>query len=114
MEFYRGKLLANLVWGTNKRWNGKWNAKSKAVKDFNDPQWADRFHVWAMDWDENQITLSVDGEVLNTQKLSETINGDKEAKNPFHAPQTILLNLAIGGQNGWRSQRYQFPRALRS
>ena len=31
MEFYRGKLLANLGLGhVNQRWNGKWNAKSKA------------------------------------------------------------------------------------
>ena len=109
MEFYRGKLLANLVWGTNKRWNGKWNAKSKAISAFNDPQWADKFHVWAMDWDENQITLSVDGEVLNTQNLKETINGDKEAKNPFHALQTIILNLAIGGQNGGDPKDTAFP-----
>jgi beta-glucanase (GH16 family) len=109
MEFYRGKLLANFVWGTNKRWNGKWNAKSKPITDFNDPQWSEKFHVWTMDWDENKITLSVDGEVLNSQDLSQTINGNAEALNPFKAPQCIILNLAIGGQNGGDPSKTEFP-----
>lgn len=109
MEFYRGKLLANFVWGTNQRWKGNWNAKTKPIEDFNDPEWSKKFHVWTMDWDENTITLSVDGQVLNTQDVNKTINGDAEARNPFRAPQTILLNLAIGGQNGGDPAATQFP-----
>ena len=109
MEFYRGKLLANFVWGTNQRWKGNWNAKSKPIADFNDPEWSKKFHVWALDWDENTMTISVDGQVLNTQDVNKTINGDAEAKNPFRAPQTILLNLAIGGQNGGDPSATQFP-----
>ena len=62
-----------------------------------------------MDWDKDQITLSVDGEILNTQKLSETVNGDAEGKNPFRAPQFILLNLAVGGQNGGDPTQTEFP-----
>lgn len=109
MEFYRGKLLANFVWGTNQRWKGNWNAKTKPIEDFNDPEWSKKFHVWTMDWDENTITLSVDGQVLNTQDVNKTINGDAEGRNPFRAPQTILLNLAIGGQNGGDPSATQFP-----
>ncbi|WP_238596548.1 glycoside hydrolase family 16 protein [Abditibacterium utsteinense] len=109
MEFYRGKLLANFVWGTNQRWNGKWNAKAKPIKEFGDPDWSNKFHVWAMDWDENRIVLSVDGQVLNTQNLSETINGDAEAKNPFRAPHGVILNLAVGGQNGGDPSQTEFP-----
>ncbi len=109
LEFYRGQLLANFVWGTNRRWNGKWNGKSKAISEFGDPDWSQKFHVWTMDWDENRIVLAVDGLMLNTQDLSQTINGDAEAKNPFRAPQTMLLNLAIGGQNGGDPSQTRFP-----
>lgn len=109
MEYYRGKLLANFAWGTNRRWNAKWNARSKPLEEFNDPDWSKKFHVWSMDWDENSITLSVDGQVLNKQDLKETINGDAEKRNPFRAPQFIILNLAVGGQNGGDPKTTVFP-----
>jgi beta-glucanase (GH16 family) len=109
MEYYRGKVLANFAWGTNKRWNAKWNAKSKDLTAFNDPDWSKKFHVWALDWDENKMTISVDGEVLNTQDVNQTINGDAERKNPFRAPQFIIVNLAIGGQNGGDPSKTEFP-----
>ena len=108
MEYYRGKLLANFVWGTNKRWNGKWNAKTKPISDF-EADWSSKFHVWTMDWDENLITLAVDGMVLNTQDVNKTINGDAERKNPFRAPQFILVNTAVGGQNGGDPSKTEFP-----
>ena len=109
MEFYRGKVLANVAWGTNQRWNAKWNSKSKAVADWNDPQWAQKFHIWAMDWDVDKITLSLDGEVLNTQPLAETVNSDGTGINPFTRPQFIILNLALGGQNGGDLSKTEFP-----
>lgn len=109
MEYYRGKLLANVAWATQKRWNARWNAKSKPIANFADPNWASKFHVWTMDWDKDKIVLSVDGEVLNTQNLSATVNGDAEGKNPFRAPQYILLNLAIGGQTGGDPTPTEFP-----
>ena len=109
MEFYRGQLLANFVWGTNQRWNGQWNAKAKPIADFADPDWANQFHVWAMDWDRDKIVLSVDGEITNAQKLSETVNGDAAGENPFRAPQFLILNLAVGGQNGGDPAQTKFP-----
>jgi beta-glucanase (GH16 family) len=109
MEFYRGGLLANFVWGTNQRWNGKWNAVSKPITEFGDPDWANKFHIWTMDWDEKKIVLSVDGQVMNSQDLDKTINGDVEAKNPFHAPQFIILNVAVGGDNGGDPSKTDFP-----
>lgn len=109
MEYYRGKLLANFVWGTNTRWKGKWNGSGKKIATFADPQWSQKFHVWTMDWDKNKITLSVDGEVLNTQDVNKTVNGDAEGRNPFRAPQFIILNLALGGQNGGDLSKTTFP-----
>ena len=100
MEYYRGKLLANVAWGTPKRWNAKWNSKSKPIANFADPDWASKFHVWTMDWDKDKIVLSVDGEVLNTQTLSKTINGDAEGKK------SVSRAAISSTQSGdWRTKR---------
>ena len=109
MEFYRGKLLANFAWGTNRRWTAKWNSSAKPITEFGDPDWSKKFHVWVMDWDHDAIKLSVDGRVLNTQDVNRTVNGDAEGKNPFRAPQFILVNLAVGGQNGGDPAQTKFP-----
>ncbi|MHC5058097.1 MAG: glycoside hydrolase family 16 protein [Planctomycetota bacterium] len=108
MEYYRGKLLANAAWGTKRRWKPKWDSSRKPVSEFKDPDWAEKFHVWRMDWDETEIRLSVDGQVLNTVDLRKTVNaGDK--KNPFRRPHYIILNLAIGGNAGGDPSKTKFP-----
>jgi beta-glucanase (GH16 family) len=57
MEYYRGMLLANAAWGTEKRWVAKWDDVRKPISDFNDPGWSGKFHLWRMDWDANNIKL---------------------------------------------------------
>jgi squalene-hopene/tetraprenyl-beta-curcumene cyclase len=108
MEYYRGTLLANAAWGTEKRWVPRWNSVKKPITEFNDPDWSGKFHVWRMDWDESAIQLSVDGLVLNTVDLRTTVNADGKT-NPFRRPQYILLNLAIGGTNGGDPAKTAFP-----
>jgi beta-glucanase (GH16 family) len=109
MEYYRGLLLANAAWGTEKRWVPKWDSVRKPITEFNDPDWSGKFHVWRMDWDERAIRLSVDGLLLNTVDLDQTVNSDKERKNPFRQPHYIILNLAIGGANGGDPSKTGFP-----
>jgi len=109
MEYYRGMLLANAAWATGRRWVAKWDGHRKPIGEFNDPDWSDKFHIWRMDWDAENIKLYVDGELLNTIELDKTINGDSEGKNPFHEPHYILLNQAIGGTNGGDPSQTQFP-----
>ena len=41
--------------------------------------------------------------------LAQTVNEDPERKNPFHQPQYLLLNLAIGGANGGDPSGARFP-----
>ena len=55
-----------------------------------------------MDWDEQAIRIYLDDELLNEIPLSKTINEGTKAKgfNPFTQEQYILLNLAMGGNNG--------------
>ncbi|WP_374049392.1 family 43 glycosylhydrolase [uncultured Bacteroides sp.] len=107
MEYYQIKgvphILANAAWGTDRRWNAKWNSKATPYSHFTDkdPDWASKFHIWRMDWDEEAIKLYLDDELLNEIPLSSTINGSiGNGTNPFTKPQYLLLNLALGGING--------------
>lgn len=109
MEYYRGALLANVAWATNRRWTAKWDSTKKPLSEWGDPAWSRKFHVWRMDWDENAIRLSVDGVLLNTTDLKDTVNQDGTGKNPFQQPHYLLLNLAIGGQNGGDPANTTFP-----
>ena len=110
MEYYNGKILANACWGTKKRWNAKWDSFKKPVISFNDKKWDEKFHIWRMDWDSDSIKLYVDGLLLNTINVKKTINPtDKGPKNPFRQPHYILLNLALGGNNGGSLKKTTFP-----
>jgi beta-glucanase (GH16 family) len=108
MEFYRGKLLANACWRGAGR-SAVWDDFKKPIEEFGDPAWSSKFHVWRMDWDSEEIRLSVDDLLLNTIDLKETVNQDTEQANPFREPHYILLNLAIGGTNGGDPSKTEFP-----
>lgn len=109
MEFYRGMLLANVAWGSETRFKAIWRDLKKPIETFQDPRWRKKFHVWRMDWDEKAIRLYVDGELLNFVELQYTINQDGTQKNPFMKPHYLLLNLAIGGDNGGDPSSSKFP-----
>ncbi|GAB3890128.1 glycoside hydrolase family 16 protein [Spirosoma agri] len=109
MEYYRDMLLANVAWATPKRYTAEWRSTKKPMNSFNDPNWSSKFHVWRMDWDKTAIRLYVDGQLLNAVELSETVNQDGSGKNPFHQPHYLLLNLAIGGNNGGDPSATTFP-----
>ncbi|MFN8240397.1 MAG: glycoside hydrolase family 16 protein [Bacteroidales bacterium] len=104
MEFYRvgvtPSILANAAWGSNERWKAKWDDVKIPLSGFTsaDRDWVRKFHLWRMDWDENEIRLYLDDTLMNTISLAETINPD--GFNPMHQPHYILLNLAIGGNGG--------------
>jgi beta-glucanase (GH16 family) len=69
MEYYRGMLLANAAWGTDKKNVGAWSTTKKPITEFNDPKWSEKFHVWRMDWDKAFIKLYVDDQLLSTVDL---------------------------------------------
>lgn len=116
MEFYRKNnvphILANACWGTEQRWNAKWQSKAVPFSHFleKNPDWASEFHIWRMDWDETSIKLYLDNELLNEIFLKDTYNGSLgNNKNPFMQPHYILLNLAVGGINGGATVPEAFP-----
>ena len=112
MEYYlvdqKPAILANAAWkGATSyvSWDSEKIPFSKFLKK--DPKWAEKFHVWKMEWTTDFIKIYLDDELLNTISLSETKNPD--GFNPFHQPHYILLNLAIGG-NGGDPSATTFPR----
>lgn len=108
MEYYRYKgtpsLLSNVCWGGDNN-QSRWNTQAYPFTQFTakDPTWADKFHIWRMDWDKQYIRLYLDDKLLNETPLAKTINAPTSAganDNPFETPMFILLNLAMGSSGG--------------
>ena len=53
---------------------------------------AEKFHVFEIEWDEKKITWLVDGKPYHSTDITDT------ARNEFHGKQYILLNIAVGGK----------------
>ena len=116
MEYYRIKgvphILANVAWGNDRPYQAVWNSKKVPFTHFTsrDEAWAKKFHLWRMDWDETSIRLYLDDELLNEVPMSQTVNGRVgQHINPFTRKQYILLNLALGGDNGGEIDDSAFP-----
>jgi beta-glucanase (GH16 family) len=109
MEYYRDSLLANVAWGSDVPNKAIWDDSRKALTALGDASWSSKFHVWRMDWDENEIRIYVDDVLLNSTDLHTTINKDGPGKNPLQQPHYIVLNLAIGGNNGGDPSATKFP-----
>lgn len=107
MEYYAGYVRANVACGTSTRWQAKWDSASWKVADFENKNWQNEFHVWRMDWDAQNIVLYLDDKQFNTTKLSDMLNPD--GSSPFKQPHYVLLNLAIGGNNGGDASKTTFP-----
>jgi beta-glucanase (GH16 family) len=107
MEFYDEKILANFVWaGTGG--SDHWDASHHPIANFDKETWDEKFHLWVMEWDEEKISLYLDGRLLNTLPVKTAINQDGPKINPFLSPHHFRLNLAIGGAGGDPS-RTEFP-----
>ncbi len=96
MEFYTGTVLANFGY----RLDGKvkWLANKKPLAELGGEAWTKEFHIWTMEWDETKIDLLLDGKLMNHLDVASADNADRG--NPFHRPEYIILNQAIGGDKG--------------
>lgn len=112
-EYYRKTVLANFCWAApGGQWSPEWNTVRTPLEKFqkDDPEWANKFHVYAMDWDENRIVLSVDGVAVNDSAIDKVKNARyRSLENPFHQPHYLLVNLALGGDNGGDVTKMTFP-----
>lgn len=109
MEYYRNKLLANIACGTATPSKAKWYSNTKPIDSLG-KNWSKQFHIWRMDWDEKSISLFVDDQLLNHVPLDQLVNQDGSGFNPFMQSHYILLNLALGGDNGGDPAGTIFPR----
>ena len=109
MEYYKKKLLANIAClGPDKK--AYWYSNKFNTDSLGEAAWASRFHIWRMDWTKESIALYIDDQLLNKVPLDSLTNRDGSGFNPFTQPHYMLLNLAIGGDNGGDPSRTPFPK----
>lgn len=108
MEYYRGDVKANVAW-EKADGSAKWVSTSKPIKDFHDPHWSRKFHLWAMLWTPEFIHLYLDGALMTSVDLSRTHDALHKGFNPFHQPVYMILNQAIGGHSGGNPEHTKFP-----
>jgi beta-glucanase (GH16 family) len=104
MEFYRGMILANVAY-QNSGGNIVWDSFTKQISTY-PSGWANQYHTWVMEWETNEIRLYVDGTLLNSFNVNSATVG---SYNPFRQPHYMLVNLAIGGNNGGNPSGTAFP-----
>lgn len=112
MEYYDNSILANFAWAARDRRKAVWRATKRLMPQISkDPAWGTRFHVWVMDWTEDEITLWLDGKLMNRLQLDEVQArpGNGATPHPFRQPHYLLLNLALGGDKGGPLTRTTFP-----
>ncbi|HLP36032.1 glycoside hydrolase family 16 protein [Lacibacter sp.] len=99
MEYYEDKILANFAIAEKERYKAIWDGASVKLDSLGGKKWADQFHVWTLEWSENEMKIFVDDLLLNSIDLKQSIN-KSDGKNPFRQPHYLLLNLAMGGNRG--------------
>lgn len=109
MEYYRGMLLANIAClGADKK--AEWFSNHFKTDSLGGAKWSSQFHIWRMDWTEEYIALYLDNTLLNKVSLDKLENKDGSGFNPFKQPHYMLLNMALGGDNGGNVDQTSFPR----
>jgi beta-glucanase (GH16 family) len=99
MEYYRTNVLANVCEGEDG--NQHWLTTRKPLDQLGGEAWSKNFHVWTMEWDDRKIDLLLDGELRAHYSIG--------MHDSFRKPLYILLNQAIGGQNGGDPSKTEFP-----
>ncbi len=108
MEYYDDKILANYAIAAKKPFTAIWDTATVKVNTLGGKAWADQFHTWTLEWDEQQMQIFVDNRLLNTIDLDTTFN-KSDGKNPFRQPHYLLLNLALGGNRGGSLEKTKLP-----
>lgn len=112
MEYYHNSIRANFAWAARDPSKPVWKgAKIPLSEITQDPDWDKQFHTWIMDWSHDEISLWLDGRLMNRIRLDNVKNGGPDAPlpHPFRQPHYLLLNLALGGANGGPLAQTEFP-----
>lgn len=102
-------IFTNLVTaGGNSSYGDKWYSRIEPLTYFTkqDPNWANKFHIWRMDWEPEFIKVYIDDVLYYEKDLNETYYPD--GVNAFHYDHELILNLAVG-QKGGDPSKTEFP-----
>ncbi len=101
------KLHATLHFG------GRWPKNQQATKTHTLPRgnFADDFHIFAMEWERDEFRWYLDGKEYAQQREWRSESGAFPA--PFDQPFFLIINLAVGGQwPGPPDAKTEFPQRL--
>jgi beta-glucanase (GH16 family) len=85
------------------RKDGKHASSGSALKV--DRPWDD-FHTYAVEWTPEKMDFYFDNTKYHTFEVA---NAEDAGQNPFHKPQYLLINLALGGAWGGKIDDSLFP-----
>ncbi len=105
MEYYTNIVLANVCYARNGR--QQWLTTKQSLSTLGLDNWSKEFHIWTMEWNEQQIDLFLDGKLSAHFNVAEADQPGVE--NPFRNPHYILINQAIGGRCGGDPSGTAFP-----
>jgi beta-glucanase (GH16 family) len=111
MEYYQQKVLANIA-SLGKNGKPKWFSTTKSITELGGPAWAEKFHIWRMDWDAEGISLFIDDVLVNKVAMDKLGNENGTLPHPFRQKHYILFDLAMGGLNGGELAGTRFPNRL--
>jgi len=99
MECYRGMSKFNIMDGRENWYGGN---QSLVIASLGGSEWANAFHVWAMDWTADSIKLYLDGSLIVDYPVKDADGTGPNGVNPFRTPETkmIVINQALGGTYG--------------
>ena len=108
MEYYQNKILANCAVGTTQQWTAKWDGSNRTMASLTavDTNWKTQWHIWTMQWDDQNVRLYCDNILMNTipqswLKNTDGYNTSWGPQYPFQSNgMTCWLNLAMGGAGG--------------
>jgi beta-glucanase (GH16 family) len=108
MEYYKETLLFNVAYwkAGDAPWTPRWDSE-KVSLDTLPSDWADQFHVWAMEWDTEGVRLFMD-DVLYNEWDSSVDSGDGSIEG-FQQEHYVILNQAIGGKAGGDASGIVYP-----
>jgi beta-glucanase (GH16 family) len=106
MEFYNATVLGNVCLPMGSTCS--WSSARQPLASLGGATWASAFHVWAMEWDAQNIDLFLDDKLIHHLALA-TAFGSGQANPYLDKPKLIILNQAVGGSNGGDPSGTSFP-----
>lgn len=108
MEFYHvggvPTISANSCCGSDRKGEPNWSYRyiPYPFLAFKDKNWIKKFHVWRLDWDEENLKYYLDGKLIHQIPMSTRVNGKAQGEgvNPYTKPFHLRLSMALRPNDG--------------